>query len=164
MGIFGEVFRATLRSTKEKVAVKTCNSEDTDVFEFFHEAAILKDFKHRNIVRLIGVITESNPLCIVMELLPYGTFRHFLCKQGSTQPTEKLIFMCIDVCAGMEYLESKHCVHRNLAARNCLVGKNDVVKISNFRMSMKDEGGKIVTSKSKLGFNKRTAPEVSELE
>ena len=162
MGFFGEVFRATLKSTKKKVAVKMCNSKDTD--EFFYEAAILKGFKHRNIVRLIGVVTKSSPLCIVLELLPYGTFRHFLRKKDSIMPTKKLMLMCTDVCAGMEYLESKYCIHRTLAACNCLVGKNDVVKISNFRMSMKVEGGNEVTPKSELNFNKRTAPEVSELE
>ena len=34
----------------------------------------------------------------------------------------------------MDYLESMHCIHRDLASRNCLVGDNDIVKISDFGM------------------------------
>ena len=39
----------------------------------------------------------------------------------------RLLNICIDVCDGMAYLESKHVVHRDLATRNCLVGENEIV-------------------------------------
>lgn len=35
----------------------------------------------------------------------------------------------------MEYLASQKFVHRDLACRNCLVGENFIVKISDFGMS-----------------------------
>ncbi len=43
--------------------------------------------------------------------------------------------MANQVACGMKYLESLNMVHRDLATRNCLVGSNYSIKISDFGMS-----------------------------
>eukprot|EP00731_Ephydatia_muelleri_P033775 Em0037g39a len=40
--------------------------------------------------------------------------------------------MCLDIAKGMKYLADQKFVHMNLAARNCLVGINLSIKISDF--------------------------------
>ena len=47
----------------------------------------------------------------------------------------RLMNICLDVCDGMEYLESRHIVHRDLATRNCLVGDGEVIKVADFGLA-----------------------------
>ena len=47
----------------------------------------------------------------------------------------RLLNVCIDVCDGMEYLESNRIIHRDLACRNCLVGEGEVIKVADFGLA-----------------------------
>ena len=112
-GAFGEVCEATLSNTRERVAVKTCRSNELqDMDKFLQEADILKQYEHPNVVRLIGVCAEKEPVYIVMELMPGGALLDYLRKKGGQQTRRKLCNMAIDACKGMEYLEQNNCIHR----------------------------------------------------
>uniref|UniRef100_A0A8B9PH50 Tyrosine-protein kinase n=1 Tax=Apteryx owenii TaxID=8824 RepID=A0A8B9PH50_APTOW len=170
-GNFGEVFSGRLRADNTPVAVKSCreNLPPELKAKFLQEARILKQYNHPNIVRLIGVCTQKQPIYIVMELVQGeqpppstprgrahragqppgahamlragGDFLSFLRSEGAHLKVKELIKMTENAAAGMEYLESKHCIHRDLAARNCLVTEKNVLKISDFGMSREEEGG-----------------------
>ncbi|XP_037104361.1 tyrosine-protein kinase Fes/Fps isoform X1 [Syngnathus acus] len=142
-GNFGEVYSGTLRCDNTPVAVKTCkeNLAPEHKNKFLMEARILKQYDHPNIVKLIGVCTQKQPIYIIMELVKGGDFLSFLRQDGPSQPIKMLIRMTENVAAGMEYLEKRKCIHRDLAARNCLVTEQHVVKISDFGMSRQRDDG-----------------------
>ncbi|XP_006030858.2 tyrosine-protein kinase Fes/Fps isoform X1 [Alligator sinensis] len=143
-GNFGEVYSGRLRADNTPVAVKSCRETLPPELKakFLQEARILKQYNHPNIVRLIGVCTQKQPIYIVMELVQGGDFLTFLRSDDSAQLRVKdLLKMTETAAAGMAYLESKHCIHRDLAARNCLVAEKNTLKISDFGMSREEEDG-----------------------
>lgn len=142
-GNFGEVFSGRLRDDNMPVAVKSCRETLPAELKakFLQEARILKQYNHPNIVRLIGVCTQKQPIYIVMELVQGGDFLTFLRTEGARLRMKTLLQLVGDAAAGMEYLESKCCIHRDLAARNCLVTEKNVLKISDFGMSREEADG-----------------------
>ncbi|XP_014208702.1 tyrosine-protein kinase Fer isoform X2 [Copidosoma floridanum] len=159
-GNFGDVHRALLKTCKTEVAVKTCKITlpDEQKKKFLQEGRILKQYDHPNIVKLIGICVQKQPIMIVMELVPGGSLLTYLRKNVSTITQAEQYQMCKDAAAGMCYLESKYCIHRDLAARNCLVGYESIVKISDFGMSREEEEY-IVSDGMKQIPIKWTAPE-----
>ncbi|XP_072272207.1 tyrosine-protein kinase Fer isoform X2 [Pyxicephalus adspersus] len=112
-GNFGEVYKGTLKD-KTPVAVKTCKEDLPQELKikFLSEARILKQYDHVNIVKLIGVCTQRQPIYIVMELVPGGDFLSFLRKKKDDMKTKQLVKFALDAASGMAYLESKNCIHR----------------------------------------------------
>ena len=159
-GNFGDVYKAQLKTCKTDVAVKTCKVTlpDEHKRKFLQEGRILKQYDHPNIVKLIGICVQKQPIMIVMELVPGGSLLTYLRKNASSITQQEQLRMCKDAAAGMRYLESKYCIHRDLAARNCLVGYESIVKISDFGMSREEEEY-IVSDGMKQIPIKWTAPE-----
>ena len=51
-GAFGDVFEASLKSTGERLVIRSCRSSDlTDMDKFLQEAEILKQYDHPNVVK-----------------------------------------------------------------------------------------------------------------
>ncbi|KAJ8707954.1 hypothetical protein PYW08_010320 [Mythimna loreyi] len=150
-GAFGEVYQGLYRhrtgdTVEMPVAVKTLPELSTGQAEsdFLMEAAIMAKFSHPNIVHLIGVCFDRHPRFIVLELLAGGDLKNFLREsrpkpeRASALTMKDLLLSSIDICKGCRYLESKRFIHRDIAARNCLLtsrGPGRVVKIADFGMA-----------------------------
>lgn len=146
-GHFGVVVQAEARgigsdNSQTTVAVKVLKvGASTQIKkEFFREAALMQAFDHPNILKLIGVCIEQEPLCMIFEFMERGDLNNFLRKNTPqlSHPclsAEQLVELCIDIAAGLEYLAQNHFVHRDLATRNCLVSSTYRVKISDFGLS-----------------------------
>uniref|UniRef100_A0A0M3IR11 Protein kinase domain-containing protein n=1 Tax=Ascaris lumbricoides TaxID=6252 RepID=A0A0M3IR11_ASCLU len=116
--------------------------------------------RHPYLVNLIGVITLSEPLCIITEYCEKGSLLLYLrerCEymlklEESGIDLEKddietlkysirldmivtykqMLRFAIEICAGMEYLSGCGFIHRDLAARNIFVTAKDRLKIGDF--------------------------------
>uniref|UniRef100_A0A6Q2XTW9 Discoidin domain-containing receptor 2 n=1 Tax=Esox lucius TaxID=8010 RepID=A0A6Q2XTW9_ESOLU len=114
--------------------------------DFLKEIKIMSRLKDPNIIRLLAVCICSDPLCMITEYMENGDLNQFLCRHEpegqlaliSNAPTvsySNLCYMATQIASGMRYLSSLNFVHRDLATRNCLVGKNYTIKIADFGMS-----------------------------
>ncbi|XP_046399789.1 ALK tyrosine kinase receptor-like isoform X2 [Ischnura elegans] len=150
-GAFGEVYQGLFRNragdaVEMPVAVKTLpeRSSGQAEMDFLMEALIMSKFNHHNIVHFIGVCFDKHPRFIVLELLAGGDLKTFL-RESRPKPdrpsplTMKDLLNCsLDVAKGCKYMEENHFIHRDIAARNCLLttkGPGRVVKIADFGMA-----------------------------
>ncbi|NXY92630.1 DDR2 protein, partial [Alcedo cyanopectus] len=119
--------------------------------DFLKEIKIMSRLKDPNIIRLLAVCIMDDPLCMITEYMENGDLNQFLSRQHAGSPTANpaptislplfplsysdLQFMATQIASGMKYLSSLNFVHRDLATRNCLVGKQYTIKIADFGMS-----------------------------
>ncbi|XP_069673154.1 insulin-like receptor isoform X2 [Periplaneta americana] len=150
-GSFGMVYEGIVRDVvaghpEMRCAIKTVNEHATDRerSEFLNEASVMKAFNTHHVVRLLGVVSQGQPVLVVMELMANGDLKTYLrshrpdvCEDPSKQPPtlKRILQMAIEIADGMAYLAGKKFVHRDLAARNCMVAEDLTVKIGDFGMT-----------------------------
>ena len=160
-GEFGEVFKGTSKCKKEyykaqmrnnnkicaesneskiNVVVKTLKGdiEQKDKDNFITEGKIQSKFNHKNIVRVYGMVTSGDPYLLVMELCSGGELKSAL-TNGKYNNVNSTHFykMFIDIAKGMEHIHSKKVVHRDLATRNVLIGRDGILKVADFGLARK---------------------------
>ena len=133
------------------VAVKTLLPEAaaSEGVAFLQEAVIMSQFTHEHVVTLIGVVTEGQPLMIVLEYMQHGALNKLL--REKRWPDHKKLQSAHEVGKGLTYLASLKFAHRDIAARNVLVDSRSSCKIGDFGMARtmldndyyKAHGGKI---------------------
>ncbi|XP_015240262.1 PREDICTED: muscle, skeletal receptor tyrosine-protein kinase [Cyprinodon variegatus] len=165
-GAFGRVFQARapgLLPTEPftMVAVKMLKEEASADMQndFQREAALMAEFDHPNILRLLGVCAVGKPMCLLFEYMAQGDLNEYLRRRSPTQSVRTLsraslsarsfssdveagyltcpeqLSISKQIAGGMAYLSERKFVHRDLATRNCLVGEEMVVKIADFGLS-----------------------------
>ncbi|CAB3400341.1 unnamed protein product [Caenorhabditis bovis] len=132
-GEFGEVDLCQLEN--RKVAVKRLHGiSQADEYAFHREIRVLGSLKHPNVVEVIGVCTIQKPVLCIMEYMENGDLKSYIIK-NHTIDTPQCISIVTQLAAGLSYLESCYFVHRDIAARNCLVDGEENVKIADFGMA-----------------------------
>lgn len=151
-GSFGMVYEGIIKDFKKdgdkRCAIKTVgeNATDKERISFLNEASVMKKFDTAFVVRLLGVVSQSQPTFVVMELMLNGDLKGYLRSHRSEYdngtgfapepPTlRQILQMAAEIADGMSYLAAMKFVHRDLAARNCMVAEDLTVKIGDFGMT-----------------------------
>ena len=126
--------------TPIRVVMKKLKTDPSQIQQkaFDTEAKFMSHLKHPNVVRLLGVCYHD-PAFIMMEYTEEGDLSQFLQRyteivttpSSDTQiATSTLVYMASQIGSAMQYLASFSFIYRDLASRNCLVGKNFKVKVA----------------------------------
>lgn len=149
-GAFGTVYGGEAQLSENgwtAVAVKTLKIGSTteDRLDFLSEAEVMKRFDHKNVVNLLGVCLQTEPIYTIMEYMLYGDLKTYLLARRhlvsekiadeSDISPKRLTVMALDVARALSYLAENKYVHRDIACRNCLVNAQRIVKLADFGMT-----------------------------
>lgn len=104
---------------------------------FINECNLMKKLKHDKIIKLYCISSKEEPVWMILEYMPNGSLKSYLKNNKTTLKFKPLIDIIIQISEGMKYLEEIQVIHRDLSARNVLVGKDNLVKIGDFGLSQK---------------------------
>ena len=110
--------------------------------ELLREAALMALLDHRNVVRLVGLVTVPRdlPALVLLEFCDGGTLLDRVRGAAATGngpiSLVKQLTYCAQVLQAMEYISARQIVHRDLACRNVLLSSTGVCKLADFGMSV----------------------------
>ena len=138
----GKKKKPVMRAVK---TLKAAAATATDRAEFVREAECMLDFDHPNVTCIVGVAVQQPPWLTVLEFMEHGDLHLVLIsadKKGVGIETGELLDMCLQLGAGCGYISSLRLVHMDIAARNCLLGANNHVKLADFGLTRPMDKGK----------------------
>ncbi|XP_038207783.1 tyrosine-protein kinase Drl-like [Zerene cesonia] len=154
-GTFGRVYRGTYADEdgrEQEVLVKTVaeHASQVQVSLLLQEGCMLYGLHHDRVLSVLGVSIEDQTAPFL--LYPWGSgwknLKQFLlaCRgvaiggaaSGAPPPaltTQHVVRMALHALDGLSYLHSQHVLHKDIAARNCVVDENLRVMIADNALS-----------------------------
>ena len=134
-GAFGDVYRAKWLGTDVAVKVlhlKKLSAELQQDFE--REASIMAQCHFPHVVRLYGIVAESQHYALVMEYVNQGSLHDVLHQKDTQLPWERRWEIAIGIAKGLAYLHGRNILHRDLKSMNILLNEHQP-KITDFGLS-----------------------------
>ncbi|EPQ58208.1 Pkinase-domain-containing protein, partial [Gloeophyllum trabeum ATCC 11539] len=85
--------------------------------------------KHINVIHTVDIVSDHGHYYEVMEYAPYDLFSVVMSGK-MTRPEIYCVFR--QICDGVEYLHSLGLAHRDLKLDNCVMTKDNIVKLIDF--------------------------------
>ncbi|CAH1406128.1 unnamed protein product [Nezara viridula] len=158
-GGFGIAFLCKGRDGKKCVIkeIYVGHLPDDEVVTSCKEAAILSSLKHPNIIEYKNHAVIDKFLFIVMEYAPDGDLSEYILKIQPDPPEKKIVALLAQLVAGIAYIHENGIVHRDICAKNVLIGRGEVLKLSDFGVSKRLES---ISSGAVAGNPMNFAPEL----
>jgi len=140
-GGMGVVWRADDLILKTEVALKLITSAGAEARErILNEVRLARQITHRAVCRVFDVGEADGWIFYSMELVRGEDLASVLRRVGRL-PSEKVIDIAIQLCAGMAAAHAQGVLHRDLKPANILIDDDGYVRITDFGIAISRSDG-----------------------
>ncbi|XP_035836107.1 uncharacterized protein LOC110891457 [Helianthus annuus] len=141
-GGFGKVYKGNLQDgdgIKTIVAKRLDTRFGQGEQQFFSELQILLDYKHENVIGLLGYCDEIDEKVLIYEYLSRGSLDKYL--DDTSLTWVKRLNICIDVARALDFLhggvgKQAKVIHRDIKTENILLNNDWKAKLADFGLSL----------------------------
>ncbi|MFS7990719.1 putative protein kinase RLK-Pelle-LRR-I-1 family [Helianthus anomalus] len=141
-GGFGNVYKGNLQEGygfKTIVAKRLDTKHGQGEQQFLGELQILLDYKHENIIGLVGYCDEKDEKVIVYEYAPKRSLDRYL--NDASLTWVKRLNICIDVAKALDFLhggvgDQPKVIHRDIKTANILLYDDWKAKLADFGLAL----------------------------
>jgi serine/threonine-protein kinase len=164
-GAMGSVYLAQF--TKEdgstmpialKIVALGLLGNDSALARFEREAAILKQLKHPNIVRLIATGRYRKTPFIAMEYVDGEPLDRMLTRRGRLT-WETVVDYAKQLCEALQHAHEKGIIHRDLKPSNLMLTKEGILKLTDFGIAKDTDVTALTGMNSTIGTSAYMSPE-----
>lgn len=161
-GTVGTVYRATLKSTGESVAVKILQNaiSENELIRarFRREMGILGRMAHPHIIAYLGGGEHEGQLFYVMEVLDGGNAADLLERYGAMS-WQEVCSIGRQVCSALQHAHNHGIIHRDLKPSNLFFDTQANVKLGDFGIARDTNSADITTQGLTVGTHSYMSPE-----
>lgn len=123
----------------KEVLVKALNKvKDENVcIEFRRQIEMFRAISHRGVTKLYGLCRDKDPHYLILENTDWGDLKQFLIstRNAADSTTKQLknreiLSIAHQIARAMDAIYRSRYIHKDLAARNCVITSNFVAKVS----------------------------------
>lgn len=171
-GAFSKVYKGVDLKNGDFVAIKQISLEglsEDDKDNMVQEIDLLRNLKHKNIVKYLGSYRTKSHLYIILEYAENGSLSQIIKpnKFGAFPESLAAIYMK-QTLEGLAFLHEQNVIHRDVKGANILTTKEGTVKLADFGVATLSTQREVTHSRSDfanpvVGTPYWMAPEVIEM-
>ncbi|MCP3137947.1 serine/threonine-protein kinase [Pyxidicoccus xibeiensis] len=162
-GGMGQVYRARDLALERSVAIKLLHDalcEDAQsVARFEREARAMARLEHAHITPIHAVGQQAGRPFIVMKHLEGMSLARYLRSVPGPLPVPEVLALARQLCAGLEFIHGRGCVHRDIKPGNIFVSPGGHATLLDFGILWEHRGAESTGSGVRLGTPSYMAPE-----
>ena len=161
-GAMGTVYRARVTDTGQVVALKVIAfglaGNESARKRFEREAAILKQLRHRHIVRLVATGQWRKTPFFAMEYVDGESLDRAQARRGRFS-WEEVVRIGIQLCDALQHAHERGIIHRDIKPSNIMVLRDGTVKLTDFGIAKDIDVTALTGANNTIGTAAYMSPE-----